>query len=98
MAGAITQFVAEVLCDGHIRERQDPAIRQNKRTQIDRIALAVFAKFGTGDPIAAAALEIIVGFDRTEGRTELVRARGRFVPKPGGHEIRQTCSAGPAPV
>ena len=73
MAGAITQFVAEVLCDGHIRERQDPAIRQNKRTQIDRIALAVFAKFGTGDPIAAAALEIIVGLDRTEGRTELVR-------------------------
>ena len=98
MACAFTQLVAKILCHGRVREHHDPAVCQYERAQIDRITLAVLAKFGAGHTIATTALVRVIGFDSTQRRAQLFRPRCRFVSKPRGDGFRQTYTAEPAPV
>ena len=56
MTSGISQVIAERFRNGRIREADVATVRQNQATDINCIAFAMFAKFGVGNPITAAAL------------------------------------------
>src|SRR5512143_2174323 len=84
VARALAYFVAELLRDRHIGKPEGAAVRQYECAQVDGIAFAMFAQLADIDAVAAAAFEIIVGLDGTQGRAKLVGTRGRLVTQPRG--------------
>ena len=69
-------------------EVDDAPVGERKATHVDRIGPAVFGKPGAGDPVAAAAVEVVIGLDRAQAHAGLDRARYRFFAHPGGEGFR----------
>ena len=84
MAGAVTDFFADLFRDRNVGQPNRAAIRQRERTQVDCVALAMLAQLRASDTVAAAALVVVVGLDRTKRGAQFVDAWRHFIAQPGG--------------
>ena len=98
MARAVAYFVAKVLRNVHIRQAKNSSIGQCEGAQIDRIAFSVLAELGARDPVAAAAFEIIRGFQPSARRRQACLPGARPHHEARRQQIPQMHSAAPEPV
>ena len=98
MACAFAQVVAKRLRDRHVGQADGAAIGQHKRAQIGGVALAMLAELGAGHAIAAAALVVIVSFDRAQRPRPVSPLAAPLRRAASRREIRRSCSAAPGPA
>ena len=76
MAGALAQVLAQRPWRPSRRSSRAAAVGEREGAHVDGVALAVLAELGAGDPVAAAAFEVIVGLDCCAAAAPSLAARG----------------------